>query len=205
MKHGGVGYAAPERGSFPPLKDALEMTLACGAVPTGGWLDGTNDGEADPNELFRFWLSKGIPTVSIIPDRNWNVKDPTEKALKVVELGQAVDAARRLNMPILVGTEMNADGQKFVDTFSAPEMAPHRQAFLDGARFAWGHTLLRMTAGVGSTGEWAERNFGDDAVRRNEFFERVGAGPYPGERAIARLAAQGCDARPEDLLRALAA
>jgi hypothetical protein len=117
MKHGGVGYAAPEEGSFPTLEEVVEMTLACGAVPTGGWLDGTNDGEADPVELFRLWVSKGIPTVSIIPDRNWNLKDAHEKAVKVQKLREAVEAAAGLNLPILVGTEMNADGQKFVDTF----------------------------------------------------------------------------------------
>lgn len=203
MKHGGAGYAAPEEGSFPALEEVVEMTLACGAVPSGGWLDGTNDGEADAVELFRFWLSKGIPTVTIIPERNWNPKDPREKAAKVQHLREAVDAAVRLEMPILVGTEMNADGQKFVDAFAAAELAPYRQAFLDGAHFIWGHTLLKMTAGVGCVGDWAVRHFGDDAARRNQFFRRVGRLPYPEEATMARLAAEGHNAAPEALLRLL--
>jgi len=203
MKYGGVGYAAPEEGSFPTLDDVLAMTLSCGAVPSGGWLDGTNEGEEDPAWLFGLWREKGIPTVTIIPDRNWNLPNPDEKALKVRKLHEAIQAAVRLHMPILVGTEMNAYGQKFVDTFSAPELAPYRRVFLDGARFAWGHTLLKATAGVGCTGPWAEAQFGGDAVRRNEFFQRVGRHPYPDEGALRRLTDLGCQAAPEDFLRVL--
>lgn len=203
MKYGGVGYAAPEEGSFPVLDDVLEMTLSCGAVPSGGWLDGTNDGEADPGELFRFWLGKGIPTVTVIPDRNWNLKDSQQKAVKVDNLHKALQAAMGLNMPILVGTEMNAYGQKFVDTFSTPELERYRQVFLDGAHFAWGHTLLKATAGVGCTGPWSSVQFGEDAVRRNEFFQRVGRGPYPDECAMRQFAALGSEAEPKDFLRVL--
>lgn len=203
MKYGGVGYAIAEEGSFPTLDDVLDMTLSCGAVPSGGWLDGTNDGEEDPVWLFGLWREKGIPTVTIIPDRNWNLQDPDEKALKVRKLHEAIQAAVRLHMPILVGTEMNAYGQKFVDTFSAPELAPYGQVFLDGAHFAWGHTLLQATAGVGCTGPWAEARFGGDAARRNEFFQRVGRHPYPDEGALRRLTDLGSQAAPEDFLRVL--
>lgn len=203
MKYGGVGYAAPEEGSFPVLDDVLEMTLSCGAVPSGGWLDGTNDGEADPGELFRFWLGKGIPTVTVILDRNWNLKDSQQKAVKVDNLHKALQAAMGLNMPILVGTEMNAYGQKFVDTFSTPELERYRQVFLDGAHFAWGHTLLKATAGVGCSGPWSSVQFGEDAVRRNEFFQRVGRGPYPDECAMRQFAALGSEAEPKDFLRVL--
>ena len=204
MKYGGVGYAPPEEGSFPSLEEVVEMALACGAVPSGGWLDGTNDGEADVVGLFRFWLSKGLACVTIIPDRNWNLKDPGDKAVKVQKLNAAVKAALELDMPILVGTEMNADGQKFVDTFAAVDMEPHRAAFLSGARFAWGHTLLKMTAGVGCTGPWAEQHFGDDRARRNAFFERVGAGPYPDERTMEKLAEAGSESTPEAVVGVLA-
>jgi len=203
MKYGGVGYAAPGEGSFPDLDAVVQMTLDCGAVPVGGWLDGTNDGEADPNELFEFWLSKGLRAVCIIPDRNWNIADPREKAVKVANLDEAVRAARRLHMPLIVGTEMNAAGQKFVDTFSAPELAPHGQAFLDGAHFAWGHTLLRLTAGMGSTGPWADAHFGGDGARRNEFFRRVGAAGYPAGPALAALAELGGEAEPAAVLTLL--
>jgi len=205
MKYGGVGYAPPEEGSFPELDRVIDLTLRCGAVPSGGWLDGTNEGEKDPIELFEFWLSKGIPTVTVIPDRNWNIKDPDEKALKVARLHEALDAAVALQMPVLVGTEMNAYGQKFVDTFSRPELEPYRRTFLDGAHFAWGHTLLKMTTGVGCTGPWADAQFGADVGRRNEFFERIGRAPYPDEAARERLAALGPEAGPEAFLEVLGA
>jgi hypothetical protein len=84
-------------------------------------------------------------------------------------------------------------------------MAPYRQVFLDGAWFAWGHTLLRMTAGVGCVGKWAEGHFGGDAARRNEFFQRVGRAPYPDEDAMRRLEDQGDQAAPVEILRALSA
>jgi len=111
-----------------------------------------------------------------------------------------VRAATRLDMPLIIGTEMNADGQKFVDTFSAPELAPHAQAFLDGAHFAWGHTLLRMTAGVGSTGAWSDAHFGADAGARNEFFRQVGSAGYPSEGVRAALVEMGAEAEPGTVL-----
>jgi len=201
MKHGGVGYAAPDEGSFPALEDVVEMTLACGSVPSGCWLDGTNPGEADPLEHFAFFRSKGIPTITIIPDRNWNLRDSDERALKVGNLHRALEAAAQLQLPVLVGTEMNKAGQKFVDTFAAPEMEPYRQSFLDGAHVAWGHTLLKMTAGVGLTGDWADRHFGGDARARNEFFRRIGEAPYPNADAMSALAATGPDTDPVTLSR----
>ncbi len=203
MKYGGVGYAAPEEGSFPQMDRVLRMILDCGAVPSGGWLDGTHEGERDPAELFGLWRRKGIPFITIVPDRNWNLDDLEEKALKVGKLHEALDAAIEMQFPLLAGTEMNKHGRKFVDTFDAPELEPYRQAFLDGAHAAWGHTLLMMTAGVGYTTDWAGGHFGDDVVARNEFFRRAGAAPHPGEAAMARLQESGAAAGPAELLAAL--
>jgi hypothetical protein len=150
-----------------------------------------------------FWLDKGIVTVTIIPDRNWNLDDPKEKAVKVAKLHEAIETARALEMPVLVGTEMNRAGRKFVDDFDVPEMEPYRQVFLDGAHFAWGHTLLRMTAGIGAAGQWAQEHFGDDRARRNRFFEQVGSLPYPSEEALRALGALGMEATPDEVLGVL--
>jgi hypothetical protein len=200
MKHGGVGYAPPDEGSFPLLDDVVAMTLECGAVPSGCWLDGTNAGEADPLRHFAFLRDKGIPTLTVIPDRNWDIKEPTERDLKVRNLHAALEAARKLKMPVLVGTEMNKYGQKFVDGFSAPALEPYRDLFLDSAYLAWGHTLLKMTAGVGYTGEWAQEEFGQDRERRNAYFGRIGRAPYPGAKALTELIALGPGAEAEELL-----
>lgn len=201
MKFGGVGYAPPKAGSFPPLEGVVEMTLECGAIPSACWLDGTNKGEEDPLAHFEFMKDKGIPTVTIIPDRNWNVADEAQKAVKVQNLRAAIAAAHKLEMPALVGTEMNSDGSKFVDGFDAPELEPHREVFLAGAHIAWGHTLLRMTASVGYTGPWAQEHFGDDAATRNEFFRTLGALPYPSADTMARLRQAGPESTPGEFLR----
>lgn len=205
MKHGGVGYAPPEEGSFPLLEDVVAMTLECGAVPSGCWLDGTNAGEADPLKHFSFLRDKGIPTLTVIPDRNWDIKDARERQAKVRNLHAALDAAVRLKMPVFVGTEMNKFGLKFVDGFSAPALEPYRQLFLDSAYLAWGHTLLKMTAGAGYTGAWAEEQFGEDRDRRNAFFTGVGRAPYPTAKAMTELVSQGPGAEPRDLAAVLEA
>ena len=196
MKGGGVGYMKPDEGSFPYLDSIVGMTLNCGALPSGGWLDGTSDGERDTNQLFSFYKQKGIPTVTIIPDRNWNIESPEEKALKLKKLDEAVGTAQSLRLPIIVGTEMNKYGQKFVDGFSRPELSPYTEEFVAGAHVAWGHTLLKMTAGIGYVGQWAEEHFGDDLQSKNEFFQRLGAAPYPDEDGWQRLAQTGLAAGP---------
>ena len=200
MKHGGVGYAQPDEGSFPPLEEVVEMTLACGALPVAGWLDGTNEGERDPVELFAFFRSKGCVLANIIPDRNWNVA-PEERELKVGKLNEAIAAARKLELPILVGTEMNKYGSKFVDDFDNPALAPHVEEFRRGAHIAWGHTLLKMTAGAGYVGEWAEAHFGDRTGEKSEFFRKIGAARYPAEDAMHDCAELGVKGTPEDFLR----
>jgi len=200
MKYGGVGYAQPEEGSFPPLEEVVGMTLACGAMPAAGWLDGTNEGERDPVALFSFLRSKGCVLANIIPDRNWNVPEP-QRQVKVAKLHEAIAAARALELPILVGTEMNKPGNKFVDDFNSEALAPHLEEFRRGAHVAWGHTLLKMTAGVGYVGEWAQRHFGDRVGEKNEFFRRIGAADYPDEPVLRRLAEMGKSAEPQELER----
>jgi hypothetical protein len=200
MKHGGVGYAAPEKGSFPTLEDVVAMTLRCGAVPSACWLDGTSEGEADPLAHFGFMRRKGIPTVTVIPDRNWNIADMDEKALKVTRLQDALGAAAELDMPVFVGTEMNKDGQKLVDTFDAPALAPYRETFLGAAHMIWGHTLLKMAAGVGFTGAWAEGHFGANMAARIRFFRQLGEGGFPGPDSMQRLSAEGAAVTPRTAL-----
>ena len=202
MKHGGVGYARPDEASFPPLQQVVDMTLACGALPVAGWLDGTNEGEKDPVALFTFMRERGCVTANIIPDRNWNVK-AEERELKIANLHRAVAAAKQLELPILVGTEMNKHGNKFVDTFDSEALAPHLEEFRRGAHIVWGHTLLKMTAGVGYVGAWAETHFGDRVGEKNEFFRRIGAADYPGEAVTERLAELGSDAAPAELAHAV--
>ena len=51
---------------------------------------------------------------------------------------------------------MNSFGQKLVDDFDAPALAPVREAFLDGAYFIYGHTVLAAQLGLGYQSAWAK-------------------------------------------------
>ena len=56
---------------------------------------------------------------------------------------------------------MNSPGNKLVDDFDAPELAPMRQAFLDGAHFIYGHTVMQRTLGLGYQSAWAQAQSAD--------------------------------------------
>lgn len=179
MKFGGVGYVPPDSGSFPAVEDAIRMIRGMEALPTITWLDGTNAGEADTMGFLELLHGKGCVALNIIPDRNWNIKDPEEKALKTRKLREVVEGARELHLPISVGTEMNRLGLPFVDDFHAPELMPYVEDFLRGARCIYGHTLLARYADFGWFSEAAQKAFGDDNAARVEFYAEVGSGPAP--------------------------
>lgn len=202
MKFGGVGYIPPESGSFPPIEDAVRMMQGMGALPTATWLDGTNPGEAEAVEYLGLLQSKGIVAANIVPDRNWRVKDPAEKALKTRKLREFVDACRAFEMPIAIGTEMNKAGLPFVDDFSAPELQPYIGDFLDGARCLYGHTLLARYADFGYTSPGSLASFGDDMKARRDFFTRVGQ-RIPSADALDRLLGMKGSAEPGAILEAL--
>jgi hypothetical protein len=90
-------------------------------------------------ELLELLIGKGVVALNIIPDRNWNLADPEARRVKLQKLYEIVELAQELDLPLNVGTEMNAPGNRLMDDFAAPELAPVRQAFLDGQR-SFGHT-----------------------------------------------------------------
>ncbi len=174
MKAGGVGYVKPDAGSFPLIDDVIQMVRECGAVPTQTWLDGLSEGERDMEEQLRLLMSKGVEALNIIPDRNWNIADPEEKERKVAKLREVIEVARVLQLPIVVGTELNKPGQKLVDTFDAPELRPFREDFIKGARIMWGHTIMRRAGKFGYVGRPADEIFGPDRGAKNAFFGKIG-------------------------------
>ncbi|MCX7805630.1 MAG: hypothetical protein N3A38_10630 [Planctomycetota bacterium] len=186
MKRGGVGYEKPDAGRFPTLDSFTRTVQETGALPVYAWLDGTSPGESDAGTLFEFMSASGAEAVNIIPERNWNIPDPDVKRLKIRKLHEAIAAAEALDLPILVGTEMNRAGQPFVDRFDAPELLPFREAFLAGARFLYGHTLLSRVAGLGAAGTFARDSF-RSRRERNAFYARVGSAPKPSGRTLDRL------------------
>lgn len=205
MKYGSPGYVAPDPKNFPALADVVEMIRACGAMPMYGWLDGTQSGEADTDLLLDYFATAGAVALNIIPDRNWNLKDPAEKAQKLAKLNEVVASARNRQLPLCVGTEMNNAAQPLVDHFDAAELRPHGQAFIEGAQVLWGHALLLRHGGFGYVSPQAESAFGKDLVKKNQFFRDVGARPAPHGAQLSALRSAARAGDPRAVLRALPA
>ena len=188
MKRGGVGYVQPSPEAFPTVAEFHAMIVACGALPCVTWLDGTTAGEQAIDELLDLLIGQGAVAMNIIPDRNWNIADPETRQLKVAKLHEIVRIAAARDLPINVGTEMNAPGNKLVDDFDVPEMAPVKQAFLDGAHFIYGHTVMQRALGLGYQSEWAQAHL-PTRRERNDFYTTVGYRVPPGADGLARLRA----------------
>ncbi|UCC21434.1 MAG: hypothetical protein JSW23_06345, partial [Planctomycetota bacterium] len=170
MKQGGVGYVAPDKGSFPVMADFNRFVLAAGGIPTMTWLDGLSEGEQALEELVEVAVSAGAAAINFIPHRNYT---PGIKDQKLENLYDVVELAEKLGLPAVVGTEMNSPGQKFVDDFNSEELSPVSGVFLKGAYIVYAHSVLQQKAALGYTGEWAENNF-DTVAEKNEFFEKLG-------------------------------
>ena len=175
MKRGGVGYVLPDKGSFPLMADTNRFLLAAGAIPTLTWLDGTSEGEKDIEELLEVAMSTGAAAINVIPDRNYT---PGAKSEKIENLYQVVELAQKLHLPIVVGTEMNSPGQKFVDDFSTAELSSLVPVFLKGAHIVYAHSVLQQKCGLGYTSDWARKNF-KTVADKNEFFQQLGSSLEP--------------------------
>jgi hypothetical protein len=195
MKRGGVGYVQPDKGSFPPLKETNEFLAAIGAMPTWTWLDGTSDGEQAIDELLDTAIAEGSVALNVIPDRNYTVGVNDKK---IENLRRIVQAAQERDMVLVVGTEMNSPGQKFVDDFETAELGPLLPAFLASAHIIYAHAVLQRKCGLGYCSDWAKKNFAA-ARQRNAFFEEVGKALKPArEDAMSELTAA---ASPEEILK----
>ena len=187
MKFGAPGYAPPTADAFPTLDEVIAGVRAAGAIPSGSFLDGANPGEHDMETQLAFLRDKGIEALTVVPERNWRIQDPEEKARKLKAFTECMAIARRLDMPILAGTEMNKPGQPFVDAFESEELAPFVGDFLAGARFLYGHTLLSRACGYGALSDWSRATFGQDRRARNAFFAEVGQTAAPGADTLQKL------------------
>jgi hypothetical protein len=199
MKRGGVGYVQPSPEAFPTVAEFHAMIVACGALPCVTWLDGTSAGEQAIDELLDLLIGQGAVAMNIIPDRNWNNADPETRQLKVTKLHEIVRIAAARDLPLNVGTEMNAPGNKLVDDFDVPEMAPLKQAFLDGAHFIYGHTVLQRALGLGYQSAWAQTHL-PTRRERNAFCTAVGYRVPPGRDGLSKLRALDPSSLPDELL-----
>jgi len=169
MKRGGVGYVQPDGGAFPLMHKTNEFILAAGAIPTLTWLDGTSEGEQDIEKLLDIATDTGVAAINTIPDRNFT---PGVRTEKLENLYSIIALADELHLPVVIGTEMNSFGQKFVDDFDSAELAPLAPVFLKGAHIVYAHSVLQRLCGLGYTSRWSKDNFSKPS--RNEFFETVG-------------------------------
>ena len=213
MKRGSAGYVVPDKGSFPLMADFNQFVLAAGGIPTMTWLNGLSEGEQAIEELIEVAMSTGVAAINIIPDRNYTpgVKDaevsgaegsasrpirdipmPKESASRsfgilrdrnLENLYQVVELAVKLHMPVVVGTEMNSPGQKFVDDFGTKELCPLIPIFLKGAHIVYGHSVLQRRCGLGYTSDWATKMF-KNISEKNEFYEKVGLLIEPAQEDI---------------------
>ena len=186
VKSGGVGYEQPSEETFPPVRDFVKWALISDAIPMVTWLDGTSAGEADGRALLDNMKMIGCAALNIVPDRNWNIADPDQKAIKVANLRAIVAAADDLAMPINIGTEMNKQGLPFVDDLSGDVLSEQAASFTLGAQVMVGHTNLLHFANYGYLSEQAVSDY-PDAAKRNDYFARVGALPAIGSSDAAEL------------------
>ena len=194
MKKGGVGYVQPGKGSFPLMADMNRFVLESGAIPTLAWLDGTADGEKSLDELFATAIAAGAAALNIIPDRNYT---PGVKDQKLKNLHDVIEMAEKHDFPIIVGTEMNSPGNKFVDSFGTAELAPLVPVFLRGAHIIYGHSVLQRQSGLGYLSPWGKKSF-SSVKTKNAFFEILGRKLKPaGEDRLRDLTA---GATPDQIL-----
>ena len=194
MKKGGVGYVQPGAGSFPMMVDMNRFILEAGAIPTLAWLDGTSEGEKCIEEFLEVAESSGVAALNIIPDRNYT---PVVKDQKLQNLRDVVALAQKHDFPIIVGTEMNSPGHKFVDSFETAELKPLVPVFLRGAYIVYAHSVLQRQSGMGYLSSWAGKSFATTAAK-NAFFEKLGRELRPeSEDKLRNLTAS---AEPEQIL-----
>jgi len=191
-KRGGIGYIQPTDKTFPLSDDFTLWVRACGAIPTIAWLDGTSGGEAKCDHLLDLMTAKGCAALNIIPDRNWNLKNPAEAALKQSKLAEVVKGCVRRDLPINIGTEMNKGGLPFVDDLAGPVLRAYAAEFAQGMRIMVGQTLLAAYAHAPYLGERAQAEF-RDIKKRNAFYASVGALPPLTAKCADALREAGSD------------
>ncbi len=178
MKQGGPGYVPPGKGSFPKMAAMKKFVLEAGGIPTITVLDGASDGEQAIEELFDTAAATGAAALNIVPDRNFK---PFVKDKKLENLYAVVKLANERHFPVIVGTEMNSPGQKFVDSFEAPELAALAPTFIRGARILYAHTVLQSRGQMGYLSKWASIHFAG-STSKNEIFEEIGRCLLPSDK-----------------------
>jgi hypothetical protein len=152
------------------MADMNRFVQEVGAIPTLTWLDGTSEGEKAIEELFQVATASGAAAINIIPDRNYT---PGVKSQTLQNLYDVVALAEKHHFPVIVGTEMNAPGNKFVDDFNTAELKPLAPVALKGAHIVYAQSVLQRESGLGYLRGWAKKSFAG-VTAKNDFFEKLG-------------------------------
>lgn len=198
-----AGQSPAGERDHPSAEAFFQAVRASGAIPCLCWQGGDTDGEKDAEQLLSDAEGWGARAVAVTPDGSWNLSDPEKKAQGLKALEELMVAARKRRMPILAGSRMNRPGQKFVDSFDAPEVAPYVREFTDSAYWLYGHTLLARALGYGVGSPWARLRLGRDRGRTNAFYLEVGKTARPGSSLRRVLSGEGADSTPEEILNLL--
>ncbi|MFH1476006.1 MAG: hypothetical protein ABIH24_00730 [Verrucomicrobiota bacterium] len=190
-KSGGIGYEQPTEKTFPSVDAFVAWVRDCQALPMMTWLDGTSGGEADAKKMLECLRDRGVCALNIIPDRNHRIADPAARAVKLQKLAEIVAVAEKMQLPVNIGTEMNKDGQPFVDDTSCEALQPYHAVFLRGACIMVGQTLLARYADFSYVSAAAQAEFGNNIKKKNIFFEAVGKLPPLTAIFAAKLSALG--------------
>jgi hypothetical protein len=179
------------------MAEMNKFVLKAGGIPTVAWLDGMSDGEKEIEKLLETVMSTGVEAVNIIPDRNYTARSGKrdEKCKKLYEF---VKICEKLDLPIIVGTEMNSPGQKFVDDFETDELKPFVPVFLKGALIVYAHSAMQRYNDMGYMSVWADKNF-ETRKQKNDFYEKLGRLLEPESHKSLRLF--DCDTAPEKILK----
>jgi hypothetical protein len=182
VKRGGLGYEQPTARTFPLMEKFFAWVSSCDAVPMESWLDGCSEGEKDAGVLLEMSMAKGARALNIIPDRNWNIADPAQRAVKVENLRRIVGLAHSMNLPVNIGTEMNRAGLPYVDELDGPVLREFKEVFLRGALILAGHSTCARFAGFPYAGVRAMSEFSGSLPEMNTFFAAAGSLPAVTEQ-----------------------
>ena len=80
MKQGGVGYVAPDRGSFPEMAKMNRFVAEVGAIPTVAWLDGASEGERRMEDFVDIAIASGAAALNVIPGPQLHAGQAREQA-----------------------------------------------------------------------------------------------------------------------------
>ena len=142
-------------------------------------------------------VKTGVAAVNIVPDRNFT---PGVKNQKLKNLYHFVKLAEEFNLPIVVGTEMNSPGQKFVDDFNSDELTPLLPTFLKGAHIVYAHSVLQKHCKLGYLSNWAKKHFSSTA-EKNQFYQTIGSQLDPERQDM--LTSFNNETKPDRILKAV--